>query len=154
MKKIIVTIMVAMAALIAAPAMAQTQSTTTQEQTCQKNGKECKGKKGCNRKGKKCKKGKKCCRKASESPAFQGVEMTAAQQSQVDTICSQAHAAFKVTCIQAKEAMAKEIDMKVKEVLTPEQFTVYKSNKAQIKERKKAKCTGQEGKDTGKNGAK
>lgn len=138
-----------MAALIAAPAIAQTQSATTQEQTCQKQGK-CKGdKKRCG-KGRKCGKG---CRKGSASPAFKGVEMTPEQQAQVDTICSQAHATFRVSCLQAREAMAKEIDQKVQSVLTPEQFTVYAANKEQIKARKKANCPAQGCKEAEKKGS-
>lgn len=151
MKKIIATIMVAMAALIAAPAMAQTQSTTAQEQTCQQKDKKCKGKKRCDRKGKK---GKRGCRKASASPAFKGVEMTAEQQSQVDTIYSQAAHKCRVTCTQAKEAMAKEVDMRVKEVLTPDQYGVYEANKVKMQERKKAKCPGQGCKEAEKKGSK
>lgn len=138
MKKIIVTIMVAMAALIAAPATAQTQSATAQEQTCQQKDKKCKGKKRCDRKGKN---GKKGCRKGSAGPAFKGVEMTAEQQSQVDTIYSQAAQKCRVTCTQAREAMAREIDMKVKEVLTPDQVGIYEANKVKMQERKKANST-------------
>lgn len=135
MKRIIVTMMVAMAALIAAPAIAQTSTTPVQEQTCQKKGKQCKG----HKRGVKGKKGKKGHRKGSEGPAFRGVEMTAAQQARIDTIYSQARSDFKVSCCKAREAMINNIDQRVQEVLTPEQYTIYKGNRDQMSKGRKNK---------------
>lgn len=142
-----ITLMVAVAAMVAAPAVAQSQTPDTPrcEQPC---GKQCKGekkgKKGHKRGGKKARHGKPSARKASQSPAFRGVEMTTTQQAQVDTIFAQEHKVYKAECAKSRQMMTARVDDRVKDVLSPEQYNVYQANKAQMKARKPdGKCKGE-----------
>lgn len=139
-----------MAALTISTFGAFAQSETSQanaavcEQTsneCSADTKECKK----DKKDKKhCKKGERKgeCKgkKGQRQNPFQGIELTADQQQQIDALRAEMKAAKEAGKKADKEAKAearKQYDEKIAQILTPEQFTQYKANCDKMKDRKK-----------------
>lgn len=131
-KKVLALVMGALA-ISSIGAFAQTQvkeAETVKKECCKKE----EGKK-CDKKDKKDRKVKK-----QRANAFEGINLTAEQQQQIDQLRTAQKAkmeASKKESREAKEKQRSEFTAEVEKILTPEQFAQYKANTEKIRTAKK-----------------
>lgn len=128
MKKVLVSLMIALVGTAGMTSFAQTQTNNAAQENkvcCDKNGKV-----ACDRQKQRC------------AALFEGITLTADQQSRIDKINSDRQAKSKAQRemkskekkemkkqkAEARKACKKEYLSKMKEVLTPEQYTVFLEN--------------------------
>lgn len=163
MKKFIMSLSLALAAIVAVPsvAFAQDNSTVTKQEQC-RNKKDCKkGKKG----DKKSRDGKgKCCKDSVSmriigekgpkgNPLMKGITLTADQEQKMTALMNQRRAEkakMKEAQKQDKAAMKEKyqselkknqesLDKEVQKILNADQMKQYEANKAQMQQMKAAK---------------
>lgn len=113
---------------------------------CTKDSGECKKAKGDRHKGikgdKKFRKdGRKAEKRDGKANPFEGIELTAEQQQQLDALRAERKAqkdAVKEAGKEAKAQQQQQYDEKIAQILTPEQYNQYKANREGLKDRKKA----------------
>ena len=134
MKKTILALAFAVISLGTISAFAQTESSAPQQ--CEQTQKPCcKGEKGKKKHGD---------RQQSRVSPFQGIELTAEQQQQIDKLRAERRAKADEAKKAKKEAKAQErsdFDNAVAQILTPEQYAQYKANCDSIKA-KRGKAVG------------
>lgn len=121
---------------------------------CDKDSKGCKSKCDKAGKGKGCHKGDGKMKKCKKNP-FAGIELTADQQAKLDQLRDKGREAemkVKQDAREKKAKMREDFDNEVKKILTPEQWTKFESNKAEMQKSKKDSSNKHDGK--GKKGSK
>lgn len=136
MRKKVLGLVMATLAICTTGAFAQSQT----QQTGNNVQKECCKEKKGNKEGKKAKDGNKAERKKAHISPFTGIELTADQQQKIDKIQAERKSTrdkAKEDNKAAKEQERKAYDQQIAQVLTPDQYKIYESNKANMRAHKK-----------------
>ena len=139
MRKKVLGLVMATLAICTTGAFAQSQTQQTGNNVQKECCKEKKGKKG-GKEGKKVKDGNKAERKQGRTTPFTGIELTADQQQKIDKIQADRKSTqekAKEEKKAAKEQERKAYDQQIAQVLTPDQYKIYESNKANMRAHKK-----------------